>query len=68
MTSTKHDFANYDQFASDFDTAYKTIQRVSVPNLKLFGSIKIELAAKEAGEKWAGGILWPTNMAAAIQM
>ena len=30
--------------------AYKTIQRVSVPNLKLFGSMKTELRAKEVGE------------------
>ena len=27
-----------------------TIQRVSVPNLRLFGSMKTELWAKEAGE------------------
>ena len=49
--------------------AYKTIQRVSVPNLKLFGSMKTELCAKEVGEfsimaygKWA----LPINMAAAL--
>ena len=40
---------------------YKTIQRVSVPNLNLFGPMKTELQAKEVGEtsimlygKWAG--------------
>ena len=37
MTSSKHDYANYDQFPPNFDMAYKTIERV--PNLKLFGSI-----------------------------
>ena len=30
--------------------AYKTIKRVSVPNLKSFGLTKTELQAKEAGE------------------
>ena len=41
---------------------YKTIQRVSVPNLKLFEPLKTELRAKECGEfsimllgKWDGG-------------
>ena len=33
----KHDYANYDQFAPNFNMTYKTIQLVSVPNLKLFG-------------------------------
>ena len=28
MTSKKHDYANYDQFAPNFVIAYKTIQRV----------------------------------------
>ena len=45
-----YDYANYDQFAPNFDMAYKIIQCVSVPNLKLFGSIKTELRAKEVGE------------------
>ena len=30
--------------------AYKTIKRVSVPNLKSFGPTKTELRAKEVGE------------------
>ena len=30
--------------------AYKTIKRVSVPNLKSFGPTKTELQAKEDGE------------------
>ena len=47
MTSSKHDYANYDQFAPNFDVAYKTIQRVFVPNLKLFGPMNTELWAKK---------------------
>ena len=35
MTSPKN-YVNYDQFAPNFSMAYKTIQRVSVPNLQLF--------------------------------
>ena len=46
----KHDYANYDQFAQKFEMAYKTILLVSVPNLKLFGSMKTELWAKEVRE------------------
>ena len=42
------DDANYDQLAPNFDIA--TIQRVSVPNLNLFGQMKIKLRAKEFGE------------------
>ena len=52
---------------------YKTTQCISVPNLKLFGSIKAELLAKEVGEvsimlygKMRWGRLLPTNMAAEI--
>ena len=45
MTSSKHDYANYDQFVPNFDVAYKTIKRVSVPNLKSFGPTKTELRA-----------------------
>ena len=45
----KHDYANYDQFASNFDSTKKTIQLVSVPNFKLFGPMKIELWSKEGG-------------------
>ena len=47
MTSSKHDDANHDQFAQNLDMAYKTIQCVSVPNLKLFGPMKTKLWAKE---------------------
>ena len=46
----KHDYANYHQFATNTDMACKTIQHVSVPNLKLFGTIKTELWAKEVWE------------------
>ena len=49
MTSSKHDFANYDQFVPNFDMANETIQRVSVSNLKLFGTVKTELWTKEIG-------------------
>ena len=73
MTSSKHDYANYDRFVPNFDMAYKTITRVSVPNLKSFGQKKIELRAKEVGEfsitlygKMGWGVLLPTMMAAAI--
>ena len=53
--------------------AYETTQRVSVPNLKLFGPMKTNLWAKEVGEfsimlhgeDKLLGILLPTNMAAA---
>ena len=34
MTSSKHDYPIYDQLAPSFDVAYKTIQSVSVPDLK----------------------------------
>ena len=51
--------------------AYKTIQRVFVLNLKLFGPMETELQAKEVGHyvmqgNGLVGILLPTNMAAAI--
>ena len=46
MTSQKHDHSSYDQFIRNFDMAYETIQRVSLPNLKLFGSTKRELWVK----------------------
>ena len=54
--------------------AYKTIQCVSVLNLKSFGPVKTELWPKEVGHfsvmlymgKLAGRHLLPTNMAAAI--
>ena len=40
MTSSKHDYANYDRFVPNFDMAYKAIKRVSIPNLKSFGPMK----------------------------
>ena len=54
--------------------ANKTINRVSVSNLKSFGPTKTELRVKEVGEfsimlngkMGFGGVLLPTNMAAAI--
>ena len=46
----KHEHANYDQFGPNFDMAYKTIQCVSVPNLKSFGSMKEDLWVTEVGE------------------
>ena len=50
MTSSKDDYASYDQFTPNFDMACNTIQCVSVPNLKVFGLTKIELRAKEVEE------------------
>ena len=47
--------------------AYRTTQRVSVPNFNLFGPMKTELRAKEVGE--FSIMLYEnmgTNMAAAI--
>ena len=46
----KHNYANYDKFAPNFEITYKTIQRASVPNLNLFEPMKSELQAKEVGE------------------
>ena len=40
MTSSKHDYSNYDRFAPNFDMANKIIKHVSVPNLKSFGPTK----------------------------
>ena len=37
-------------FPQNFDMAYRTIKRVSVPNLNSFGPTKTELQAKEVGE------------------
>ena len=50
VTSSKHDYRNYDRFLPNFDLAYKTIQRVSASNLKSFGPTKTELRAKEVRE------------------
>ena len=49
-SSIQSSYANYDRFVPNFDMAYKTIKRVSVPNLKSFGPTKTELRAKEVGE------------------
>ena len=61
----KHDYANYDRFVPNLGMAYKTIKRVSVPNLKLFGPTKTELRAKKLENfllcymgKLAGGVLY----------
>ena len=69
VTSSKHDYANYDQFAPNFGMVYKTIQRIFVPILKLFGPSETELEAKEGGEfsiRLSGKMGWWVNMAAAI--
>ena len=50
MTSSNMWHTNDDQLAPNFDIAYKTIQRVSIPNLKLFGPTATELWGKEVGE------------------
>ena len=46
----KHDDANCDQFATNVDMTLKTVQCVSVPNLKLFRPMKTGLWAKEVGK------------------
>ena len=46
----KRDHGNYDQFAPNSDMACRTIQRVSVPDLKSFEPIETELWAKEVRE------------------
>ena len=43
-----HDYGNYDSFLPNFAMAYKTIQRVSVSNLKLSGPTKTELRGKRS--------------------
>ena len=45
----KCDFANYDRFVPNFGMTFKTIKRVTVPNLKSFRPMKTELQAKEVG-------------------
>ena len=53
--------SNYDQYAINFDVGYKFVQRISVPNLKLFRPIKTKLSAKGV-EKFSvifyGKICW----------
>ena len=53
---------NYDQFTPNFDMACKSIQRVSVPNMKLFVPIKQSYGPKNLENfllcnrgKWVGG-------------
>ena len=54
MTSSKYNYANFDQVAPNFDLGYmyryKAIQHVSVPNLKSFGPMKTELWSIEIEE------------------
>ena len=57
----------------NLDMTYKVVQRVCVPNFKLFGPIKTELCAKELqnfllcyAENGPVDILLPTNMAVAV--
>ena len=50
MMSLKHDYANYDQFAPNFNMTYQTIQCISVPHLRLFGPMKTDLWVIEVGE------------------
>ena len=73
LTSSKHDYANYGRFVPNFGMAYKTIKRVSVPNVKSFGPTRTELRAKEFEEfsimlhrKMGWGVLLPIIVAAAI--
>ena len=69
MTSSKHDHAHFDQFPPNFDLVCKTIQHVSVLNLKLFGPMNTELWASEHRVTWENGLLGiilPTIMAATI--
>ena len=71
----KHDHANHDQFAPNFDTACKTIQRVSVPNFTLLDQSNRVMGKRswrifyyviwEHGLEGGGGILLPV-MAATI--
>ena len=42
--------ANFNDIALNSEMVYNNIQRVSIPHLKLFGQIKVELWAKEVGE------------------
>ena len=50
MTLSKNDYANYEQFAPNFDMAYKATEHVSVPNLKLFRPVNTKLLTKDIGE------------------
>ena len=65
MTSSKHDDANYDRFVLNFDMAYKTIKRVSVPNLKSFRPTKT-VTGERRGEfsvMLYGKISWGRSLA-----
>ena len=50
MTSSKVSLCKLLSIAPNFDIGCKTIEHVSVPNLKLFGPMKTKLWAKEVGE------------------
>ena len=51
MTSSKYDYANYNQFVTNFDMTYLTIQLASAQNLKsVFGLTKAKLWTEEVGE------------------
>ena len=62
MTSSKHDYANYEQFAPNFDMAYETVQGVSTKfEVTVVGPMTIELWAREVRElfiKLYGKISW----------
>ena len=74
MTSLKHDYANYDRLVPNFDMTYKTIKRVSVPEIsshldqrkQSYGQKKLENFLLRYMRKWAGGVLLPTIMALTI--
>ena len=66
MMSSKHDYANYDQFAPNSDITYKTTQHVSVPNLNYENKVTSQRSQIIFMGKWAGGLLLLTNMDATI--
>ena len=67
-------YESYNQFAPNFDMAYKTIQHVFVSDVKLFGSLnKNKVIGRKTWrifyviwESGVVGVLLPTSMAAAI--
>ena len=61
----KYDHANYDQFTQNFDMTYRTIQLVSVPNLKLFGPMTTTKIVQR-GWKIFYYVIWENGPAAAI--
>ena len=69
----KHDYANYDQFAPNFNVTYKTIQRVSTKfeviwrsEHSVMGQRSWRIFCYVIWENGLVGILLPTIMAAAI--